>query len=144
MSKPRVVVDTNIWVSYLFFAKTNIAEVGDYLVSGDCTVIASSASMEELRSVLSREKWDRYLPLDIRLEFYQGVYGLVEITTVVSAISECRDPKDNMLLETAHDGRAEFLLTGDRDLLELAREPPQSWKFRIVAPGSFLDLLQNQ
>jgi uncharacterized protein len=38
---------------------------------------------------------------------------------VTSEISECRDPKDNFLLSLAVDGKADYLLTGDNDLLIL-------------------------
>jgi len=41
------------------------------------------------------------------------------LITVVSAIEVCRDPKDNFLLSLAIDGKADYLLTGDKDLLEL-------------------------
>ena len=143
MAEPRVVVDTNIWVSYLFFARAGIAEAGDYLVSGACTVVASSSLLEELRRVMARAKWDPYLPLEARLEFYGGIYRHSEIIVPTTTITVCRDPGDNMLLEAAHDGRADFLVSGDRDLLDLANHPVPHWPFWIVAPAAFLTAVRE-
>jgi len=42
-----------------------------------------------------------------------------ELITITSKIEECRDGKDNFLLSRAVDGKADYLLTGDKDLLEL-------------------------
>ncbi|RDC65968.1 putative toxin-antitoxin system toxin component, PIN family [Adhaeribacter pallidiroseus] len=42
-----------------------------------------------------------------------------ELITITSNIEKCRDSKDNVLLSLAVDGKADYLLTGDKDLLEL-------------------------
>jgi uncharacterized protein len=49
----------------------------------------------------------------------------------------CRDPKDNFLLSLAADGNADFLLTGDKDLLDLE-------KFGETIIVTISDFLQNQ
>ena len=41
------------------------------------------------------------------------------VITIISKINACRDTKDNMFLELAKDGKANFLITGDKDLLVL-------------------------
>ena len=45
----------------------------------------------------------------------------VEFVDIVSEISICRDKKDNFLLSLAVDGKADYLITGDADLLELEK-----------------------
>jgi putative PIN family toxin of toxin-antitoxin system len=45
------------------------------------------------------------------------VYG--EVAEVKSNIELCRDPKDNFLLSLAADSKANFLITGDKDLLAI-------------------------
>lgn len=47
------------------------------------------------------------------------VYG--EIIEVSSSIDTCRDPKDNFLLSLSKDSKANYLITGDKDLLELKK-----------------------
>jgi predicted nucleic acid-binding protein len=49
-------------------------------------------------------------------------------------VNACRDPKDNFLLALAKDGRADLLITGDKELLDLAVFEGT----RIVSPSSFL------
>jgi putative PIN family toxin of toxin-antitoxin system len=49
-----------------------------------------------------------------------------------------RDPKDNMLIDTAHVGNAEFLVTRDKDLLEIPKQDLQKFSFEIVTPYNFL------
>jgi len=56
------------------------------------------------------------------------------------AVSACRDPKDNMVLEAALSGEAKFLVTGDEDLLVL--NPFR--EIEIVAPSVFLGRLQEE
>jgi hypothetical protein len=52
------------------------------------------------------------------LEALEPFIDLIEVSSVVTV---CRDPKDNFLLALAKDGKADFLLTGDNDLLELKK-----------------------
>ena len=49
-------------------------------------------------------------------------------------ISECRDAKDNMILEAAVYGNANFIISGDEDLLTLN---PYRW-ISIVSPVAFI------
>lgn len=49
-----------------------------------------------------------------------------------------RDPKDNMLLDTAHTGNAKFLITLDKDLLEIPKSDLKGFRFEIVTPFEFL------
>ena len=54
---------------------------------------------------------------------------------VSSRIELCRDPKDNKFLELAADGQADYLITGDQDLLVL--HPFQATQ--IFTPAQFLE-----
>ena len=49
-----------------------------------------------------------------------------------------RDPDDNLLLATATAGEARFLITNDRDLLEVSDAVQQTLKYAIVTPQEFL------
>lgn len=50
-----------------------------------------------------------------------------------------RDPKDNKFLAAAAAARAKFLITRDRDLLDISEEHKRKLKFKIVTPKQFLD-----
>ena len=51
---------------------------------------------------------------------------------------ESRDPKDNKFLDAAKSGQAHFLITRDKDLLEI-NKPKKLFSFTIVTPEMFLD-----
>ena len=53
-----------------------------------------------------------------------------------------RDPDDDMLLATAHTGRARYLVTNDRDLLEILSKERRGFRFEIVRPAELLRLLE--
>jgi uncharacterized protein len=63
-----------------------------------------------------------------------------EIIESKSIVSACRDPKDNYLLALAKDGNADFLITGDRDLLVLERFDLT----QIVTYQDFLKTINNK
>ena len=49
-----------------------------------------------------------------------------------------RDPDDDMLLATAHTGRARYLVTNDRDLLEIPAKDRRGFRFELVKPAQLL------
>lgn len=49
-----------------------------------------------------------------------------------------RDPDDNVFLSTARPGRADYLLTNDRDLLDIPLELRRNWRCEVVRPSKFL------
>jgi putative PIN family toxin of toxin-antitoxin system len=75
--------------------------------------------MEELATVLGRPKFDPYLSIADRQEFIRLLGRIAELVPIVRRVRACRDPRDDKFLEVAVNGRAEIIITGDRDLLEL-------------------------
>ena len=53
----------------------------------------------------------------------------------------CRDPNDNMFLDTAYAGKAKFLISRDNDLLEIPKLDLRGLRFQIVSPFEFLQQL---
>ena len=60
-----------------------------------------------------------------------------KLVTISERVTECRDPKDNKFLELALDGRADVIVSGDYDLLEL--NPFR--KIPIVRPTAFVQIV---
>jgi putative PIN family toxin of toxin-antitoxin system len=54
-----------------------------------------------------------------------------------------RDPDDNMMLATAAAGKAKFLITNDRDLLDLPEVQRRQFRFEIVTPSELLVRLEE-
>jgi putative PIN family toxin of toxin-antitoxin system len=116
--KERIVVDTNVLISRLLLpasapgrALRKAVEVGQLLVS--------AATTEELTTVLGRAKFDPYLSVADRQEFIRLLGHVAEMVPIVRAVRACRDPRDDKFLEVALNGRADLVITGDHDLLEL-------------------------
>lgn len=92
------------------------------------------ATFRELEATLHRPKFDSYLRDEDREGFIGWMYGLTTIIPVTETIRACRDPKDDMFLEVAISGRADALLSSDRDLLVL--NPFRG--LSILPPATFL------
>jgi putative PIN family toxin of toxin-antitoxin system len=66
---------------------------------------------------------------------YLGFLRVVHVPKALTAV--CRDPDDNMVLECAVEGNAQYIVSGDKDLLELK----EFRGIRIVRAAEFLNLL---
>ena len=82
-------------------------------------MLASDASLSELRRVLGRAKFDRYVTPTERDDFLLTLTRECELVEVREVVRACRDPDDDRVLEVAVNGRATTIVTGDDDLLEL-------------------------
>jgi putative PIN family toxin of toxin-antitoxin system len=112
----RVVFDTNIYVSALTFPEGRAEEALRLAVARRCVVLISSPLLVELSRVL-RDKftWDE----DRILDANRRIAEIAERVTPGIALAELRDGADNRVLECAVAGGAAWMVTGDRDLLEL-------------------------
>ena len=118
--KPRLVMDTNVLVSGIFFSKGNEAQILGYTIEGRAVLLASLDTLEELREVLTRPKFQLTQPEALAL--FQMVLSRCEIVlNPEKAEAMCRDPDDQKFLDCAVAGRAHYLVTGDPDLLVMER-----------------------
>lgn len=119
MAAKRVILDTNLLISFLISQKLDA--IDNLLLQGKLTLLFSAELIEEFITVASRPKFKKYFSNeDIRklLTFFDSYGKLISIS---SSITICRDYKDNFLLNLAIDGKADFLVTGDDDLLCLGK-----------------------
>jgi len=82
-------------------------------------VLLSRDSLKELNEVLGRKKFDRFIKSERRGEFLKTLVKLAVLVEIIENISECRDPKDDKFLELALNGKAQYIISGDADLLVL-------------------------
>jgi uncharacterized protein len=118
MKHERVVFDTNVLISALLFASSTPAQALE-LAFRNGQLVATSATMSELTTKLRSTKFDRYVSQHARDALLIRLTGLMELVDVVDQIRASRDPKDDKFLEAAVNGRADVLVSGDRDLLDL-------------------------
>jgi uncharacterized protein len=116
--QPLVVLDTNVLVSAALFPRSipgqalrRAREIGILLTTRDLVA--------ELRNVLARNKFDRYVSAALRDEFLVAYISEAEFVVVAERLSVCRDPKDDLVLEAAINGQATCVVSGDDDLLVL-------------------------
>ncbi|HEY9115911.1 MAG TPA: putative toxin-antitoxin system toxin component, PIN family [Bacteroidales bacterium] len=96
MRSKKVVLDTNLWISFLI--SNRFQEIDDLLFDGKIKLIFSKESMEEFLTVAKRPKFEKYFDdekiNDLLLLFDK--YGL--LIDVSISITVCRDYRDNFLL----------------------------------------------
>jgi putative PIN family toxin of toxin-antitoxin system len=82
-------------------------------------ILFSLELIEELDEVLSRAKFRKYITDEEREEFLDGFIDRGILIKVVDVVKECRDPKDDKILELSLSGKADLIISGDKDLLIL-------------------------
>ena len=91
---------------------------------------------QELAEVMVRSRFDRYVEQEIRRRLVAEYLKAIVTVDIPSPIRACRDPRDDKFLEAAVHGRADLIVTGDRDLLDL--NPFRG--IAILAPAAYLEL----
>jgi len=115
----RVIIDTNIWISFLL-TKGN-SNLDKLLFNDSIRLLWSTELMEEFIEVSGRPKFRKYFIPEDLLQILNYIEKNTEMINVVSVVHECRDEKDNFLLSLAKDGKADFLISGDLDLISLKK-----------------------
>jgi putative PIN family toxin of toxin-antitoxin system len=111
----RLVVDTNVLVSGLFFPNSIPAQALSKAQNG--IVLASETTLLEFLEVISRSRFDRLIEREIRQRLAAEYVNATVKVSIPFAIRACRDPRDDKFLEVAVHGRAAAIITGDADLL---------------------------
>ena len=113
----KAIIDTNLWISFLIGKQ--LRSLKPLLVEQTIQPILSEQLLQEIALVTQRPKLQKYFPqskVNELIDFLKIIGLLIDIR---SEVSLCRDEKDNYLLALAKDSQADFLVTGDKDLLVL-------------------------
>jgi len=117
--KDRVVVDTNLWISYLL--NSRLIQLDEIVSDGKTKLLFSQELLDEFIEVASRPKLKRYFSQQDLEDLISHIGSFAEFVVVNSSVTVCRDPKDDFLLALAKDGKATHIITGDKDLLSLSK-----------------------
>ena len=135
--RSRVVFDTATVVPALVFADGRLAWLRSHWSGGDCVPLISSLTAAELTRVLAYSKFQ--LSIDDRRELLADYLLFCEVIPATRRCKIlCRDAKDQPFLDLAESGKAECLVSGDRDLLVLAGkapfviETPEAYRVRLL------------
>ncbi len=136
----RVVFDTNVVLSALLFPAGRLAWLRAHWREGGAVPLVSPATARELMRVLGYPKFR--LSQQYRMELLAMYIPYSEsLDPADKCPIVCRDAKDQPLLDLAQSGNANFLVTGDEDLLVLAGqttfliETPEEYGQRISGVG---------
>ena len=113
----RVVTDTNIRISFLIGKA--LTGLSDAIICNQVRVLFSNDLFHELIEVLKRPKFKKYFPESAIENLITLLYEKIELVDITSHFDDCRDAKDNFLLDLSVSGHANYLITGDADLLIL-------------------------
>ncbi len=133
----KAVIDTNVFVSGLIGSGSS-SDIIDSLANDEFKLVISYSLLGELLFVLNRPKFRKYFDYRDVKELASLIHAKTKLISPSVTIQVCRDPKDNFVIECAVTGKADFIVTGDNDLLCLIayREIP------IVSPNHFLKVLK--
>jgi putative PIN family toxin of toxin-antitoxin system len=113
----RVVLDTNVLVSAII-SDGKLRELLRKGIANQFSILTSDLILRELSVVLSRPKFKTNE--DEINGIIRTLLRSVEIVSVKSKLEAVKqDPKDNIIIETAYDGNADVIVSGDSHLLEL-------------------------
>ena len=138
----RAVLDANVLISGLIRREGPPGRLLVRLLRDSAfELVASPSTLDELRRSLRYPRVRKYLRLpEEDLDLWVAALGAIAVIVEgkVSRHVVMADPDDDIYLAAATDGLADYIVSGDRHLLDLAEHEG----IRIVTPRTFLDLLQ--
>lgn len=117
MKEIKIILDTNLWISFLITNK--LKQLDDLISNKKIRLIFSNELLEEFIDVANRPKFKKYFSqkdIEKLLKYFDQYAEFIEVK---SDVKICQDIKDNFLLNLSIDAKADYLITGDNDLLIL-------------------------
>jgi putative PIN family toxin of toxin-antitoxin system len=115
----RIIVDTNLWISFLI--TKDFTKLDEIIFSKQSILVFSQELLNEFIEVAKRPKFRRFFSQKDIEELLETIDEYADFIKVYVEVEVCRDPKDNFLLSLSIDGNVDFLITGDKDLLDLKK-----------------------
>lgn len=134
MTSLKLVVDTNVLISAALSSQGAPAQL-IRRVLGQHILVFSQATFDELHTRIYRPKFDRYITLEQRQRLLHDFNACAHWVDLAPYPVYCRDPDDDKFIATALQAQADWLVSGDRDLLEA--KPLAG--LRIVTPMQALE-----
>jgi len=115
----RIIVDTNLFISFLIGKR--LSGLKQLLINSIVQLIFSEQNISELQIVTGRPKFKKYFNESDVADLIDLLYTIGKVIKVTKEPEICRDPKDNFLLALSDIGKADYLITGDADLLSIRK-----------------------
>ena len=139
----KIVIDTNVLISAALSPDGVPAKLLAKALT-DHQLVFTSATFAELESRLWKPKFDRYINLEERKAVLHDISAAaiwVEVPQGIAATTHSRDADDDMFIHAAIAAEATLLITGDQDLLVLAKNLNDSHQLVICKPAYAITML---
>ena len=139
----QIVIDTNVLISAALSPDGVPAKLLAKALT-DHRMVFTSATFAELESRLWKPKFDRYINLEERKAVLHDISAAavwVDVPQSIAHETYSRDADDDMFIHAALAAEAALLITGDQDLLVLAKGLSDSHKLVICKPAYAINLL---
>ena len=134
----RVIFDTNVWISFLIGKR--LSSIKNLISDGQIKIIITQQLLDEINDVTSRARIKKHFQKQTVQEFIELLKNIAEHIDIVPTHFISRDPKDNFLLDLIDFSKADYLVTGDKDLLE---HTPFKTAI-ILTPAAFEDIIAGK
>lgn len=135
----RVVIDTNVLVSWLISKSDTMQGLRQAWETGRFTLLVSDELIAELWEVLDRPRLQHYLEPGEAPSFIEAIQQGSLAIVIQPPYPAAPDPDDAYLLAMLRDGTADVLVTGDKALVSLERFQNAS----ILTPRAFVEYLEH-
>ncbi|MBF0478807.1 MAG: putative toxin-antitoxin system toxin component, PIN family [Candidatus Omnitrophica bacterium] len=133
----KVVLDTNVLISAIIFGGKS-RDILEMAISGKIKLAISQDILKELAEVLIDKKFQS--PASFVQQIIHELFEISELVIVTSKINVIKnDPDDNRILECAVGAEADYIVSGDKDLLTLKH----FGKIKILSPSDFGGLISD-
>jgi putative PIN family toxin of toxin-antitoxin system len=133
----KVVLDANVLVSAVIAQGASHRIVARWLEQGDLEVVVCPALLAEVDDVLGRPRIQKRIEPELSQLYLATLRRIADVVAdPVSVASHTRDPDDDYLVALAREHGADYIVTGDKDLLEWPEQRPP-----VIAPAVFEQLM---
>lgn len=144
MSKLQVVLDTNVLISAALRIRNSIPDkIYQALKSQEFILITSPQILEEIEEVINREEIVKRTRMSLK-DRKQFIHNLIDIAFIVSGDIDIQivkaDPDDDKFIGAALEGRADYIVSGDKPLLNLK----EYQEIKVVSPADFAKILAEK
>jgi putative PIN family toxin of toxin-antitoxin system len=139
VKKIRVILDTNWYISATI-NKRSRRLLYQLLTNKNIFILFSDEIFKEYGLVITRNKLKNIVSAQQVTRFMNLTISKITNIEIKSNLTGSRDPKDNFLLSLSHDANADYLVTGDRDLLVLK----ETGSTKIILMGDFLAIISHK
>jgi len=114
----KIIIDTNLWISFLIGKRLSVLK--SLLTNSNFSFFVCDEILNEIQYVSSKQKIRKYVSIDDIIDTLEIINNFCKYAIITeSAVSPVRDVNDLYLLSLADTIQADYILTGDKDLLTL-------------------------